>query len=183
MRRNGGALVAVWLALAPAPALLAQAAPPTPAAGARSEAPPDVPAGDARIVGRVLQGPANTPVPSVEVILYALSPDGTPGLRRATSGADGGFAFEGVASRSDIAYLVGARYHDIPVPGGRVAFSAGEKTASADIRVADVTPDTSGVAIRAQTLRLLREADGLRVEESFEIELAGDEIEIGRAHV
>jgi hypothetical protein len=176
VKRAGRALLAAWLALAPAPAALAQAAPPPPAGGARNEAPPDVPAGDARIVGRVVRGSASAPVSNVEVVLYALSPDGTPGLRRATSGADGGFAFEGVSSRSDIAYLVGARYQDIPVPGGRVAFGPGEKTASADIRVADLTPDTSAVKIRAQTLRLFREAEGLRIEETFEIELGGDEI-------
>ena len=176
MKLGRASLAALLFGLAAlTPCAFAQSAP-QPAKGERSEAPPDVPAGDARIVGRVLQGPANAPVRNVEVILYALSLDGTPGLRRTRSGADGSYAFENLSSAGEIAYLIGARHHDIPVPGGRVAFAPGEKRATADIRVADLTSDTSGVHIRAQTLRLYREADGLRVEETFEIDLASEEI-------
>jgi hypothetical protein len=137
------------------------------------DAPPDVPAGEARIVGRVLQGDANRPVPGVEVVLYSLAPDGTPGVRRTQSGAGGEFAFEKVSSTANVAYLVGARHQGIPVPGGRVVFAPGQTSASADIRVADLTRDMSGVRIREHTLRLYREADGLRVEETFAIEQQG----------
>jgi hypothetical protein len=169
-RRAG---LAALLALAPALGAYAQAAQPT---TARSEQPPDVPAGDARIVGRVLQGAENTPVPDVEVILYSLAPDGMPGLRRTRSGADGAFAFEGVSSTANVAYLVGARHRDIPVPGGRIELAPGQRVASADIHVAELTSDMSSVHVRSQTLRLLREAAGLRIEETFEIEVSGDEI-------
>ncbi len=163
MKLRPALAVLLWLALALG-------------ARAQDEAPPDVPAGDARIEGRVLQGDANRPVPAVEVVLYALSPDGTPGLRRTHSDAQGGFAFEGVSSTASVAYLVGARHQGIPVPGGRVVFEPGQKRASADIRVADLTSDMSRLRIREQTLRLYREADGLRVEETFALELAGAEI-------
>jgi len=167
--------VALSLALTPAHGARAQDAAAAPAEAA-TQAPPDVPAGDARIDGRVLQGDANRPVPGVEVVLYALSPDGTPGVRHAETDASGAYAFERVSSAASVAYLVGARYQGIPVPGGRVQFAAGEQRATADIRVADLTPDMRGVRIREQTLRLFREADGVRVEESFALELAGAEI-------
>ncbi len=153
----------------------AQEAAPAPAEAA-AEAPPDVPSGDARIEGRVLQGDADRPVPGVEVVLYALSPDGTPGVRHAKTDASGTYAFEGVSNAATVAYLVGARHQGIPVPGGRVQFAPGERRATADIRVAELTPDMRGVRIREQTLRLFREADGVRVEESFALELAGPEI-------
>jgi 5-hydroxyisourate hydrolase-like protein (transthyretin family) len=65
---------------------------------AQEQTPPDVPAGDARIEGRVLQGEANRPVSGVEVVLYALSADGTPGLRRMKSDANGRYAFDNVSS-------------------------------------------------------------------------------------
>ena len=127
-------------------------------------------------MGRVLQGDANRPVPGIEIVLYALSPDGTPGLRRTQSDAAGAYAFEGVSGATNIAYLVGARYQGIPVPGGRIAFESGQKSASADIRVADLTDDMSRVQIREQTLRFYREADGVRIEETFAIENSGHEI-------
>ncbi len=145
-------------------------------ASAQEEAPPDVPAGEARITGRVIRGAASEPVPGVEVVLYALSADGMPGLRRTQSDESGAFAFEKVASSGTVAYLIGARYQGIPVPGGRVAFNPGQLSASADIRVADLTPDASALRIREQTLRLYREAEGLRVEETFAIENAGASI-------
>jgi len=169
------ALLAASLGAALAASALAQQALP-PAHAAGEEMPPDVPSGDARIVGRVVQGEASTPVPGVEVVLYALSPDGTPGLRRARSDANGAYAFERVSSAANIAYLVGARYQEIPVPGGRIAFEPGKQVATSDIRVADLTSDLRGVRVRSQTLRLYREAESLRIEESFEIELSGTEI-------
>ncbi len=165
-------LVAALSGFATALAVRAQEAAPA----AREQAPPDVPAGDARIEGRVLQGAQDRPVPGVEVVLYALSADGTPGLRRVRSDANGAFTFDGVSSMANVAYLIGARHRDIPVPGGRVAFAPGQRRATADIRVADLTSDTSGVRLRTQTLRLFREAQGLRIEETFELELPGDEI-------
>jgi hypothetical protein len=146
------------------------------AAIAQEETPPDVPAGEARISGRVLQGETGTPVAGVEVVLYALSADGVPGLRRTTSDASGGFTFEQISGTAQIAYLVGARHRGIPVPGGRVAFAPGQTSATVDIRVADLTGDLSRVRIREQTLRLYREQDALRIEETLDLELPGAKI-------
>ncbi len=137
---------------------------------------PDVPAGPARIEGRVLIGQGDAPVPGVEVVLYALTADGIPGLRRVQSDAQGRFVFEQVSNAADIAYLVGARYAGIPVPGGRVSFAAGQTSANTDIRVAELTQGAGALRIREQTLRLYREADALRVEETFAIENSGERI-------
>jgi hypothetical protein len=84
-----GAALALFFALGPAAAALGQ----SPA--------PDVPAGTARLSGRVLLAGENTPVPGVEVALYALTRDGIPGLRRGESDASGEFVFE-VPLRHDV---------------------------------------------------------------------------------
>jgi hypothetical protein len=135
---------------------------------------PDVPAGTGRIEGRVVQGDAG--VADVEVVLYALNADGVPGLRRTRSDAAGHYLFDKVATGEDVAYLVGARHRGIPVPGDRVAFAPGSAVATAEIRLFDLTPDPRTVRLREQVVRLYREAQGLRVEETFAITNESDHI-------
>ncbi len=167
MRAHVAALAATLLVALTATflAALAQAQPTTT---------PDVPSGAGRIAGRVIQGDAG--VADVEVVLYALNADGVPGLRRTRSDAQGRYAFDKVATREDVAYLIGARHHDIPVPGGRVSFGPGHAVASADIRLFDLTPDPRTVRLSEQVVRLYRDARGLRVEDTFSIANQGDRI-------
>jgi hypothetical protein len=99
-------------------------------AGAQDDAtagPPDVPAGDAALAGRVVRAAAAAPVAGAEVVLYALPADAPPGLRRGTAGPDGRFAFEGIDASPGTTYLVGARYEGVSYPGARVQFAAGER--------------------------------------------------------
>ena len=136
---------------------------------------PDLPTGPGRVVGQVLHAVTAEPVPDVDVVLYALTAEGVPGLRRARSDAEGRFVFEGISTTGGISYLLGARHSGIPFPGGRVSFAPGETEASADVRLTDLTPDPAQVRTRAVEMRVVRDAQGLRVHERIELVNGGSE--------
>ncbi|MEN8182698.1 MAG: hypothetical protein ABFS46_09200, partial [Myxococcota bacterium] len=125
------------------------------AAAAQPEDPPDVPSGAASLRGRVVHEERPDRAAGIEVLLYALSPGAAPGLRRATSDAEGRFVFEGISDDPETAYLVGARYADIPFPGERVKFEAGKSVAEVEIPIAELTDDPA----RVRTLRVTARAD------------------------
>jgi hypothetical protein len=144
-------------------------------AGAEESAAPasDVPAGPATIAGRVVHVESGLPIADAEVVLYALSRSGVPGVRRGVSGEDGRFRFEGVAAATDHAYLVGARYQGVPHPGDRVVFEEGSLIASVEVRVSDVTADPAQVAVREARVQLAWEGSRLRVFETLRLENRG----------
>lgn len=149
-------------------ALLVGAA--APAAAQHGEAPGvgDVPAGPAAIRGRVVHAEDPARAAGVEMLLYALPADGVPGVRRATSGGDGGFAFEGISDDPQTAYLVGARHQDVPYPGARVSFAAGEtERTGVEVRIGDATRDPSSVSVRELELRVAPRGGRLAVFERF----------------
>ena len=159
------ALLAAALALHLAsPAGAQEASAPAPA-----PAPQDVPAGPARVVGQVLHAETGRPVPGVDVVLYALSRDGVPGMRRTVSDEAGHFAFEGVASVAGHAYLLGARHEGVPHPGDRVVFAEGSQEARVEIRVTDVTDDPARVKVPEAVLRLVWDGARLRVFETLRL--------------
>ncbi len=160
MRRGFAAALALLLGIASA-------------ARAQDAEAPGVPAGPGRIEGRVLRAEGDAPVAGVEVALYALSADGVPGLRKTESDAEGRFAFDGVATDPAVAFLVGAKLGDVPYPGGRLSFAAGEDVLRTEIRVTDLSPDTSELSVGEATLQLAREPAGLRVVETIALENAG----------
>jgi len=137
-------------------------------------APPDVPAGPAAIRGRVVHPTRPEAAAGLEVALYALRAEGMPGLRRARTGPDGGFAFEGIANDAETAYLVGARYGEVPFPGERVAFEPGQTERTIEIRIADTTPDPSAVSVGDASLRIERAGGGIAVTETWRLRNAGD---------
>lgn len=126
------------------------------AAGAQADAqsPPDVPAGDGAIVGRVLRAADGAPVGGVEVVLYALPSAAQPGLRRGTAGPDGRFAFEGIGAEPTTTYLVGARYEGVSYPGARVQFAEGERRREVEVRVHEVSADAGRAVARELRVRL-----------------------------
>jgi hypothetical protein len=140
---------------------------------AAQDATPDVPSGPARLIGQVLIAGERTPVPGVEVALYALTRQGIPGLRRAQTDAGGEFVFENVANDPAIGWLVGARYRGVPFPGGRVSFEEGQTELRVEITVDETTQDPSAVTVTEQRLRLVREPDGLRVIETLALTNTG----------
>lgn len=155
MKRLREASLALFFALGLAAAALAQ----SPA--------PDVPAGAARLTGRVLLAGAGTPVAGVEVALYALTRDGIPGLRRSESDASGEFVFDNLANDPAVGWLVGARFRGVPFPGGRVSFEPGQTELRVEISVDEPTQDASTVRVAEQQLRGVREPGGLRVVETL----------------
>jgi len=134
---------------------------------------PDVPVGDGIIRGRVLQAEGGMALPDVEVALYALTAEGLPGMRRTTSDSEGRFAFENISRDGNLAYLLGARYQDIPFPGARITFAAGETERQADIKIAPISNDSSALSAGRAELRLQRTGTGLRLVETLQVENPG----------
>jgi len=153
---------------------IALAQPPSPhgAAGVPSGM-ADVPAGDARIQGRVVNESDSTAVGGVPIVLYSLSGDGTPGLRGMVSADDGSFAFEGVANDASIVYLVGARYREVPF-GIRMSFEPGQTERIVEIPIGEPTADSSTARIAEVMIRVDQGCDGLLIQESQTLENTGD---------
>ncbi|MGH0038084.1 MAG: hypothetical protein ACQGVK_23890 [Myxococcota bacterium] len=121
--------------------------------GAVGGAPTDVPAGDGSLEVRVVHPSAPERAAGLDVALYALAPDGTPGLRSGRTGDDGVVRFEGISAASDVVYLVGARYRDIPF-GRRAAFAPGQRALEVEIEVNDPIADTGGIRVVESEWRL-----------------------------
>ena len=121
---------------------------------------PDVPAGSGRLVGTIQNPDAPTQVADVEVLLYALPPSGTPGLRRARSDAQGNFVFEGIANDTATAYLVGARYAGIPYPGERISFAEGQQELRVGVRVGEPTESARAIEVVESQLEVAWAGDG-----------------------
>ena len=128
--------------------------------------PPGVPTGDARITGQVLHAESDAPMRGIEVALYALRENGLPGIARTHSDGDGRFEFAQISNDPNISYLLGARYRELPYPGERVVFAPGAQSAEAVIRVTELTPSPRALRTTGVSLRVRREARGLRVEHS-----------------
>jgi hypothetical protein len=150
----------------------AQPAPPGHEAGATA-AVPDVPAGPAAIRGRVIHPERPAAAAGVEVALYALSASGEAGVRRVLSGADGRFAFENVANDPGTTYLIGARFADVPYPGARVVFEAGEREREVEVRVGDATHERDAVVLVEHRLQLDPVGARLRVVETLVLRNTG----------
>jgi hypothetical protein len=135
---------------------------------------PDVPAGPGRLVGTIENPDAPTQVADVEILLYALPPGGTPGLRRARSDAQGHFVFEGIANDTATAYLVGARYAGIPYPGERLAFTEGQQELRVAVRVGEPTESAREIAIVESQLEIAWAGGRLGVAELIRFENRGD---------
>ncbi|MGI9592786.1 MAG: hypothetical protein ACR2P8_15565, partial [Myxococcota bacterium] len=134
---------------------------------------PDVPTGDGVIRGQVIDAETRAPMSDVELALYALSAEGVPGLRRASSDAEGRFAFEGIARTPNLAYLVGARHQGVPFPGARVVFEPGVTEKIVDVEISGLTTDASEIVPGRAEMRLQRTPDGARVVETLRIENRG----------
>ncbi|MCL4684219.1 hypothetical protein KJ059_05645 [Myxococcota bacterium] len=130
----------------------------------------DVPAGPATIRGVVRHGEDPDRAAGVEVLLYALPAGGAPGLRRTRSRTDGTFAFENIANDTQTAYLIGARYQDVPFPGARVGFAAGElEKTGIEIRIGEIRSDSTPITVTEVELRLAPRGGQLAVLERYRL--------------
>lgn len=120
-----------------------------------------------------MDGDTGAALASVEVALYALSAEGVPGLRRSTTDASGAFAFEKIARSSNLAYLVGARYQNIPYPGARVIFQPGETEREVEIQVSGLSDSAAELVPTVAELRLQRTPGGARAVQTLRVENPG----------
>jgi hypothetical protein len=164
------ALAASLLLLFAAEVAFAQEGHPTAGSGA-----PDVPAGDAAVVGRLVHGGRQGAVALADVLLYALSPDGSAGLRQGRTDAQGRFRFDGVSNAPEVTYLVGARLGDIPF-GTRFQFRAGEREHRVELALADPISDASLAAASDLEIRIERGCTHLRVGHKHELANRGDRV-------
>jgi hypothetical protein len=130
----------------------------------------DVPAGPAAIRGVVRHAEDPERAADIEVLLYALPAGGAPGVRRTRTGPDGSFAFDGIANDPQTAYLIGARYGDVPFPGARVGFAADElEKAGVEIRIGEVRADAAPISVSEVELRLVPRGGQLAVLELYRL--------------
>jgi len=173
MNRTALALATLALGLAAGTASgQPTAAPVIPPHGADAAA-PDVPPGTGRIRGRVAHRERPAAAGGLTVVLYSLSPSGSPGLRSTLSDDDGSYAFDGVSTDPAIVYMVGTRAAGIPY-GTRIAFAPGEAEPFVEIRISDPSADASRTRVESSRIRIDRGCSGLVVNESHELANPGD---------
>ncbi len=156
-------IVAAWSAIFLATAALAQ--------GESS----DVPPGPGAVVGRLVHATRPEASANVDILLYALSPDGSGGLRQTRSDAAGRFRFEGVSNAPDIAYLVGARADEIPF-GSRFNFAPGELEHEVELVLQDPIAEVGAIAAGGVDVRIERGCTHLRVSHSHTLTNPGDQV-------
>jgi hypothetical protein len=140
---------------------------------AAAQAPADVPAGPAELRGQVVHAERPDAAAGVEVVLYALSPHAPPGLRRATSDAEGRFAFAAISNDPATSYLVGARFAGVPHPGARIRFELGETRREITVPIWDVSADPASIRVREVRARADRLGSHFLVTETVTLENTG----------
>jgi hypothetical protein len=158
-----------WLAAAVSCALLD-----APGAAAQGTS-PDIPAGPGAVVGRLVHGTRPEAAANIDVLLYALTPDGGGGLRQGVTDAEGRFRFDGVSNAPDVAYLVGARAGEIPF-GSRFAFAPGETEHRIELTLQDPSADASDLVIGPVDLRIERGCTHLRFSHSHTVTNPGEQV-------
>jgi hypothetical protein len=156
----------VWVAATLA-ALIASAA------AAQEPETPDVPPGDATIRGRLVSKDA--PVAGALVILYSLTAEGDPGLRRGKADANGAFVFEKVSRDPSLVYLVGARVGGVPF-GARAQFPKDQREVAVEIPVSLPSEDASKLARADVRLRIGIGCTHLRVQQTHVLRNDSDRV-------
>ena len=114
---------------------------------------PGPPTGAGVILGQARVEGSSAPVGDLPIVLYALRPDGSPGLTNTRSDADGLFTFEGISSSPDVVYLVGAEYLGIPF-AQRAVFEPGNEQLIVNLALKKSIEDASTLTIPEITYKL-----------------------------
>lgn len=160
-------LIIALFVLAASPAL-AQSGPDT------GQTPPPPP-GPGELTVQIVLGDTDGSASGLPVALYALGPDGSPGLANGETDASGRAVFAGISNDPAIIYLVGARYAEIPF-GERVTFAEGTTDARIEINVATPTAEIQGVTIKEVRSRLDWIGDRVVVTEIILLNSSGDRV-------
>ncbi|MFP6654615.1 MAG: zinc ribbon domain-containing protein [Myxococcota bacterium] len=142
--------------------------------GVPGSAPPP-PSGPGNLTVQVVHETNPAETEGITIALYALSPDGSPGLASTVTDSGGTARFSDLATNPDIVYLVGARYQDIPF-GERVTFAAGEAHAQVEIIIISPSEETSHVRIEEMRLRLDWMGDQIVVHERLRVKNSGPNV-------
>lgn len=134
--------------------------------------PSSLPQGDGTIRGVVADADHPTATGGLTVALYALQPNGTPGIGSTQTAPDGSFEFRGVSSDPAIVYLVGARYEQVPY-GERTAFVPGQSEIDLALPVRRPTSDASAISLIETTLQIESRGTRLAIIETHQIGNAG----------
>jgi hypothetical protein len=114
---------------------------------------PALPTGAGTIRGRIVHPQDPAAAADLAVALYALRPDGRPGLGGTRTDASGRFEFANVSEDPDTVYLVGTQYEDVPF-GRRVAFEAGQSEIEIDVPIRAISGDASALLVVATIYKL-----------------------------
>ena len=134
---------------------------------------PDIPAGDGRVIGRVIHAQDDGQVDGLLIGLYSLAADGSPSMRETTTDAKGNFRFEEISNSSGVVYLVGTRYREISY-GERGQFEPDETELQINLEVNDPTTNPADISIENTTLELGWFGGELAVRERVQIRNAGE---------
>ena len=138
------------------------------------QAPPPPPGPGELVVELVTDEPALS-LEGRDLALYALDPNGMPGLANGVTDAEGRHVFSGISNDPGIVYLVGARVGDIPF-GERVTFVEGETDAEITIRVSSPTTEIQGVTIDELRARIDWMGDRVVVTEILKLTSRGSRV-------
>ncbi len=165
----------VWVSYAVALLLAGNALAQNPHQPLGADGVPDVPPGNAAIIGQLVHPTDNEKTQGSTVLLYSLASDGSPGVRTVKTDARGTFSFADLSNASGITYLIGASYRGVPY-GKRVVFEPGQTEIALMIEVDDPISDTSLISIGTSSLRVEWIGANLGVEEIHQIDNPGEDI-------
>lgn len=126
-----------------------------------------LPAGSGTLRGHVTRTSRGALIAGLDVVAYAVPENGTPGLSRATTDAEGFFQFDGVSNDPSTLYVIGVRAEGLPF-GTRGHFAKGASVLELDLPISEITADATAARQGDVFLRLDRGCAALRVNEAHE---------------
>lgn len=142
--------------------------------GTGTNAPPPPP-GNGELTVQILHPADPGQAAGIDLALYALSPDGTPGFVGGKTDAEGRYTFRGISTDPGIVYLIGARFHEIPF-GERTTFAAGQSEARVEIEVSEPTERVDGVDVEELRVRVDWMGDRLVFQEVLRLSNASGRV-------
>ncbi|HEB90060.1 MAG TPA: hypothetical protein ENI85_10850, partial [Deltaproteobacteria bacterium] len=142
--------------------------------GTGTNAPPPPP-GNGELTVQILHPADPSQAAGIDLALYALSPDGTPGFVGGKTDAEGRYTFRGISTDPGIVYLIGARFHEIPF-GERTTFAAGQSEARVEIEVSEPTERVDGVEVEELRVRVDWMGDRLVFQEVLRLSNASGRV-------
>ncbi|MAI26733.1 MAG: hypothetical protein CMN75_11920 [Spirochaeta sp.] len=102
--------------------------------------------GPGSIQVRILPAQPGDPVGGLPLVLYALQPDGRPGLVSGDTDDAGEFLFTNLNNSPDVTYLIGTRNKKIPF-GQRTSFAPGQTETLIEVQLQPIKSDASELRV------------------------------------